>query len=241
MFDKIKNIFKSTKEEQIEAKKYFDMLKEKKRNLTCEELTNISNNIELMLEKALSVGQVKMAKKLYFYLVTIEKEKQLLDKGYDSYVLKSDIEEFIEKVENKVIKIIEISRYEREIPMEIIEKIAETKDIFSEFYIVFTDYTDKSLNETIKERKEKDPICFGVFRDKELGLANERFYYIGDWIDEYCDLTLDKIVAQMGDKIVNKITTPKTLEEIREQIDSMNKTGLVFTGRRNLTPEEHNG
>ena len=37
--------------------------------------------------------------------------------------------------------------------------------------------------------KEKDPILFGT-----LDYEPDKLYFIADWIDEYCDLTLDKFV-----------------------------------------------
>ena len=33
--------------------------------------------------------------------------------------------------------------------------------------------------------------------DRDKAVQSERFYYIGDWVDEYCDLTLDKMVKEL--------------------------------------------
>lgn len=78
-----------------------------------------------------------------------------------------------------------------------------------------------------EERREKDPILFGAFLDREKNAINERFYYIGDWVDDYCDLTLDKMVAEMkedtGKDIVNNMfSIPKTQEELQNQLNSLN-------------------
>ncbi len=37
-------------------------------------------------------------------------------------------------------------------------------------------------------------MLFGIIKDAR------NFYYIGDWIDEYCDLTLKEAVAIIEDK-----------------------------------------
>lgn len=42
------------------------------------------------------------------------------------------------------------------------------------------------------EKKDKDPILFGTFQDRKQKVCVDRFYYLGDWVDEYCDLTLDQ-------------------------------------------------
>ncbi|MDU7184950.1 MAG: hypothetical protein E6294_02830, partial [Klebsiella sp.] len=71
------------------------------------------------------------------------------------------------------------------------------KDKFDEFFIVFTDYTGEKEREVKKERIEKDPILFGAFLNEETKVVADRFYFLGDWIDEYCDLTLDKMICSM--------------------------------------------
>lgn len=55
-------------------------------------------------------------------------------------------------------------------------------------------------------------------------------YFIGDWVDEYCDLTLDKMVATVQEKanrdIIKKFSTPESIRELNDQLnnldDSMN-------------------
>ena len=33
---------------------------------------------------------------------------------------------------------------------------------------------------------------------------SNKLYFIGDWIDEYCDLTFDKIIDTMGKELIEK-------------------------------------
>ena len=64
--------------------------------------------------------------------------------------------------------------------------------------------------------------------NRNKAVQSERFYYIGDWVDEYCDLTLDKMVAEMkdayGEDIVNRIPVeiPQTEEELKQQLNTLN-------------------
>ena len=49
------------------------------------------------------------------------------------------------------------------------------------------------LKETAKEEaKRRDPIIFGVIA------GSKKLYYVDDWVDEYCDLTLDAFVDSLG-------------------------------------------
>src|SRR5699024_9424503 len=86
----------------------------------------------------------------------------------------------------------------------------------------FTDYTGKIERQVEKERIEKDPILFGTFQDKNSQTVIDRFYFLGDWEDEYCDLTLDKMVNKMkkntGNDIEMNISTPKDIEELKCQL-----------------------
>ena len=129
---------------------------------------------------------------------------------------KDTIEDYITNVADKSVKIIELSRYMREIPDELVDTIERTKNLFDEFYVVFTDYTGREERKIEKERRDKDPILFGVFKN-QTNVA-DRFYFLGDWVDEFCDLTLDKLVEQYKDKknISPLVTTkiPKNGEEL---------------------------
>lgn len=108
---------------------------------------------------------------------------------------------------------------------EIIETISQVKDKFSQLYVVFTDYTGKIEQEVVKERREKDPILFGTFQDKNTRTIIDRFYFLGDWIDEYCDLTLDKMVNETikktGGDIRKEISTPQDIQELKAQLDNL--------------------
>jgi hypothetical protein len=48
--------------------------------------------------------------------------------------------------------------------------------------------------------KAKDPILFGVVK------GTRNLYYIGDWIDEYCDLTLDKFLSVLEMEEARKLS-----------------------------------
>ena len=73
----------------------------------------------------------------------------------------------------------------------------EQKELFDDMYVIFTDYTGSERSNIEESKRAKDPILFGA-----LKIANQlssRLYYIADWEDEFCDLTLDKLVKEFKD------------------------------------------
>lgn len=212
-------------ETELTPQQYFDAVKEKKHHITDEELLKVYDNCLELLNKYNITGQKKGIRKLLFHLECIEKEREIVKLGINTFVYRDDIEEYIDTVAKDIVKIIELENYEREIPDEIVDLIGCVKDKFDQLYIVFTDYTGKVERQVAKERREKDPILFGTFQNTSNKTVIDRFYYLGDWEDEYCDLTLDKMVNEV-EKVgkrdfVKTISTPQDIEELKRQLGTL--------------------
>lgn len=207
---------------EITPSQYFDYLKGAKQEITTESLKNSYAAFLQLGEKYNKLGQVESLKKLCFLADTLKKEEKLIELGITTYIYKDTIEDYIENVANKTVKIVELSRYMREVPDELVDTIEKAKELFDEFYVVFTDYTGKEERKVEKERRDKDPILFGVFKNNQN--VADRFYFLGDWVDEYCDLTLDKMVEQYQEKNgVNptvKTEIPQTTDELIDILKS---------------------
>ena len=202
--------------EKISPSQYFDYIKNAKNDITTEALKESYSVFLKLAEKYTKLGQKESLKKLCFLADTLKKEEKLIELGITKYIYKDVIEDYIENVADKTVKIIELSRYMREVPDELVETIEKSKDLFDEFYVVFTDYTGKEERKVEKERRDKDPILFGVFKNNSN--VADRFYFLGDWVDEYCDLTLDKMVEQYQE---NKGYSPAVETKIPETTDEL--------------------
>ena len=202
--------------EKISPSQYFDYIKNAKNDITTEALKESYSVFLKLAEKYTKLGQKESLKKLCFLADTLKKEEKLIELGITKYIYKDVIEDYIENVADKTVKIIELSRYMREVPDELVETIEKSKDLFDEFYVVFTDYTGKEERKVEKERRDKDPILFGVFKNDSN--VSDRFYFLGDWVDEYCDLTLDKMVEQYQE---NKGYSPAVETKIPETTDEL--------------------
>ena len=202
--------------EKISPSQYFDYIKNAKNDITTEALKESYSVFLKLAEKYTKLGQKESLKKLCFLADTLKKEEKLIELGITKYIYKDVIEDYIENVADKTVKIIELSRYMREVPDELVETIEKSKDLFDEFYVVFTDYTGKEERKVEKERRDTDPILFGVFKNNSNVVC--RGYFLGDWVEEYCDLTLDKMVEQYQE---NKGYSPAVETKIPETTDEL--------------------
>ena len=209
-----------------------NLIKERKNHVTDEDLQKVYDNCLELLNKYKITGQTKGMQKLMFHIECIEKEREIVKAGIDTFVYRDDIEFYIDHVADDIVKIIDIQSYEREIPDEIVEIIELVGDMFDQLYIVFTDYTGEVERQVEQERRSKDPILFGVFQNKKTRSVIDRFYYLGDWIDEYCDLTLDKMVNESANagrrNITHTINTLVDIAQLKAQLDALEEKNQTF-------------
>lgn len=184
--------------------------------------------------------------------------KQLAaSKGYTKYMKASTIKTLINHVKDvelnketkgqaKILFLKPFREFPRLLPTEVQSKVLEvTKlNLFKEFWVLFLDYTDEKIQSTAEKIKEKDPILFG-----KLSEDSDELFFIIDWIDEYCDLTLEKLVAQLHkldtSYVLPEVTLP-TAKDINKllQEETRQKTVLKNTNSsnyRDLSNQEKNG
>jgi hypothetical protein len=217
----------------MDSKDFFKILKSKKQAMTNAKLDLFYDNCIDMLKKFQITGQTDGMKKVVFLAEHVTKEKQLLDLGITQYVHKYDIDDYIRDISDEDVSIIELSKYERVIPDNIIEKITKCKDIFDEMYVLFTDYTSQHKRKIEADKINNDPILFGCFK-RGRGF-HDRFYVIGDWIDDYCDLTMEKFLTDFkkhGRDVDNHIYTPEDLNEFKELLNKakLNGSSIILNG-----------
>ena len=216
--------------DQLTPTVYFEHVKNMKKNIEDENLQVVADNCLTLLKKAKITGQTKAAKKIVDQYSLITRELKAASFGFDTIVYKSDIEKFITDISSHPVKIIELENYPREIDDSVIDKLIVAKDneLFDEYYVIFTDYTMEETKKVAKERRDKDPILFGAFKSPDSNdIPYERFFYIGDWVDEYCDLTLEQMLTQYekSESVGAKYTIdiPKDVEALKEYMGMLEK------------------
>lgn len=238
-------------QEKLTAKQVFDELKSHKNEIKFEELRLNKSNLLAKSEKALKNGQTRVAKELLFTIKSINGEIEAFNNGYKTYVNKDLLFEYMVKCDTRSVVLNYLKDFPREIPDDITEKVNKLRElcIFDDFVIVFTDYTGEERSKVDEDRREKDPIIFGIFCDKKERNIYDRFYFIGDWVDEYCDLTLNQLIIEQrnvnpNNPISNTLTEAdikfsedyeeKIINQLEKSVDikvkdetSKNKVGII--------------
>lgn len=204
LMDLAKNIigFKNDNDKkELEAKEFFDKMKMAKKETNNTMLEKLHNNIIEHADKALSMRQFEKVKRCNVYFDIIQREKKLLENGFTTYIERDVFEEYLQVVKDRIVKVQVLEEYERDIPDELKPIIDKSIGIFDDILIVFTDYSktaEKKQNARIDKRnKEKDPIMFGTFIDRKAQVFGKRIYFLGDWIDEHCDLQLSEMIEEV--------------------------------------------
>jgi hypothetical protein len=166
------------------------------------------------IETAKSNGQIAFLEILRDKKDGVLAETKLLEVGEVKYVTEEDVVKFYKKanLKNRMLKLTWIKNYARMIPEDVIEakKKFDGSELFDNYVILHFDKFDNSTQMTKAEvEKAKDPILFGVLK------GTRNLYYIGDWIDEYCDLTLDKFLSTLEMEEARKLSGESIAESLK--------------------------
>lgn len=200
---------------------YFDRIKSLKEECDEDDLRITLSFAEKQLQKFKLLKQTEAASITNDYITMFQKEIKIIKAGFTTYVLKKDIEFYMNHLSDKAVFCCEIADYPREIPDPIFDKIKDHIDLFDHIYIIFTDYTQKISKAIDKKTREKDPIMFGAVDIKSSNykpIPGPRYYFIGDWVDENCDLTLEQVIESYKEKenrddVTKLATIPKSYDE----------------------------
>lgn len=182
--------------ESLTPTEFFNHVKTSKEATIDEDLKRYYANTLRMLSKAIKTGQKRQIALLRHHVTIIQREQKIRAKGVNTFVYTDDVSNYIEHVENRCVKLADLDEFPREIPDEVIPIIIEMREQFDRLIIMFTDYTDDLGKQVAQDKRDKDPILFGVFLDEAQKSVTERMYFLADWEDEYCDLTLDKLIEE---------------------------------------------
>ena len=201
----IKRFEKKEETFELDAVDFFTNVKSTTKE-SAEKYVNRVSKYLTAIYNAYSVGQTALIQNLIKNIITNKYESVLYSEGYYYVITEKQIVDFAKKTE-KGISLTYIKNYAKPLPQEVIDKINEVNnlEVFDNYVILHYDPEGEVYLETEKEKeKRKDPILFGL-----IG-GSDKLYYITDWVDEYCDLTLDEFVDKLG---INKESL-KMSEEI---------------------------
>ena len=221
IFNKIKSLFKKRESEVKEDEKYMDalqffsMVKASSKESVATYRDRVSDYLK-SIHNAVTVGQTALVEDLLRGLVTNKYESVLFAEGLYYVVNEQQMVSFVKQCE-KGIKLEYVKNFTRPMPQDIVDKIAKINqlEVFDNYVVLYYDPDGKIYKETAREEaKRKDPIIFGVIA------GSEKLYYIADWVDEYCDLTLEAFIDAIGvkkDELHMDYDPSKVKEEVKSK------------------------
>jgi hypothetical protein len=155
-----------------------------------------SKDYDVAIERARLNGQYALAEHLESRKSVFLLESQLLIFEFKKYITEDQVIEFADNCE-KCLRLDWIKNFARPIPKEVLdEKMrADEQELFDNYVILHYDPENRNSKMTKEDiEKAKDPILFGVRKE------STSLYFIGDWKDEYCDLTFDDLIREYGEE-----------------------------------------
>lgn len=210
------SLFRKKQEE-----KFFKCIKKSLLLIDPRSYTRQKLNLERMMQEAKHNNQIALVEQLQSEYSRMNREMKLFSFGYKIFIEEKDVVKYSEscRLKRDCIRLDWIKNFTRHIPIQISNEISRSKELFDNFVIMHYDPDNKANADTKEEiEKKKDPILFGVMD------CSNRLYFIGDWIDNYCDLTLktflDKIDVPVYDRVLildNIIKSALPEKEIQEE------------------------
>ncbi len=167
-------------------------------------LKNSASELEVLQERAMgyekalanaeAAGQTALYEQLKAGLHAYWMESQLIALKLTKFLKEEDVVRFA-GLTKRGLSLDWIKNFTRVIPSEIVatKKRLDELGVFDNYVVLHYDPEKKAVAETAKETEaRKDPILFGVIENRRV------LYFVGDWIDEYCDLTLDQLADVVG-------------------------------------------
>ena len=214
---------------RLGPKLYFKYVKSKLTTTKQKDLKRRLAVLQKEIEVCADIGQIGLYEQLASQLVTVVRESELYVMGISHRLKLKDIKRFMDRVSepgkvpgygNRIIHLEKLENFPRPIPAKVRTKIKSIQkcDLFNELWVLYLDYTGKGKAKTTKDKiREKDPILFGVINENP-----DCLYFIADWIDDQCDLTLDKILETKAVQVkvsdIPKELSRETLEPIKADI-----------------------
>lgn len=191
-----------------------------------------------LIEQARANGQTAFVEKLQDTCLVFLYESVLAACGFNRFVSEEMLIDFLTMHSDKKpaegeeepkryysgFRLDWMKNFTRVLPDEVAKKkkLADSLLIFDN-YVIFHYDPEKAASAMTRAEEEaarKDPILFGVIK------GSDKLYFIADWIDEFCDLTLREVVTKLGEVDYKDGHFELRLSRYREQLGDIGKALL---------------
>jgi hypothetical protein len=186
---------KRPKPEQVISVKYvFDLVLTNPEELTL--LRERDAAFQELIDRATAAGQTSLIKQLESEREIRKFESTLFAKGMKRYISEPQLLKFVQGCERGLC-LDWIQHFTRMIPQGVVDAKVKCDEagLFDNYCVLHFDPDEKATTQADRDAataKRKDPILFGVMR------GSRKLYFVGDWTDELCDLTIQQVVDKLG-------------------------------------------
>ncbi len=180
-------------DELVRVLRFFKQIKESSQDIKLLEAR--ARGYEEAIARANRAGQIALQEKLQDGLGAYIAETHMLSIGITQFVSEESVVRFYKECK-KGVRLDWLKNFTRAVPPELVElKVAADElEIFDNYAVMHYDPNKKSWAETKQEiAAKRDPILFGLLKGRS------DLYILGDWTDEFCDLTLDGMAEVLGE------------------------------------------
>lgn len=188
-------------EKSFDFQGFFDTVKSNYKQLD-EPSQHMLDQYQTMIEDARAAGQEALVEHLLDQCQIVKWESELLNAGFDRFVNEKEMVELLRNNPSRMLHLTPVKNFGRPIPHDVLElkKKADALKVFDNYAVMHTSKLEEDVKETKEEaERRKDPILFGLIRE------SRKMYFIGDWVDDHCDLTLEEL-AKMSPDAVNTLS-----------------------------------
>jgi hypothetical protein len=219
-----KDIKVDSKDRGIHPRLYFKYVKSKMTKLQKSRLEERLSKLKKLVIQTKELGQQALYENFAKNLVSVVRESEAEACGIEYIILRETIDKYRHKIrEGVTIELDELKDYDRVIPAGVVERIKECwkLGLFHTYWVLHVDHKEKediggerkkeTLETTKQKIKEKDPLLLGSYSEDP-----DKFYFIADWIDEHCDLTLARFLEDVreGDPVYQLDRVPEMDQDV---------------------------
>ena len=149
---------------------------------------------DAVIKDAMLAGQIGRADQLKKARKIVQQESVLRAAGFKTFLSEETVIDFAIKCE-KGLRLDWVANFNRPVPAEVLAKKVEADAVkmFDNYAILHYDPSQSAFVLTPAEvQKRKDPILFGLLEN------SRKLYFIGDWKDDVCQLTMEEVARVLG-------------------------------------------
>jgi len=182
-------LFSTKRRSSLVASKAFALVKRCLGKNSADKLRSKISNAASLAKQAKNNGQQALYEEMTAKIADDLISCDLAEAGFATYINRASVEKFAGRTDGEL-HVTALENFGRPIPAEVSEKLKRAKDsgLFKGFTVL---HAGAAMIKTAAQKiREKDPILFGVVEKQP-----NRLYYIADWIDELCHLTLSELIV----------------------------------------------